>query len=74
MPQLHAPDPRAFPVEHKPDPSTVPDTYGKGRRCIHEDQHGRRCITRLNQYNPGPLCLYHGDRYEAQLERLLDNN
>jgi hypothetical protein len=69
----HPTDQRCYPVEQKPDHRDVPDTYPKGRRCIHENQRGHRCITRLNQFNPGPLCLLHGDEYEAQLARLLDD-
>lgn len=38
------------------------DQHPKGRRCL---ENG--CITLLNIWNPGPYCLLHAARYEAEL-------
>jgi predicted DNA-binding protein (UPF0251 family) len=52
-----------------PAPGDIPDTFPPGRRCVHEDDHGHQCITRLNRFHPGSLCYQHEARHEAQLLR-----
>lgn len=54
----------------RPGDSHIPDrqantTYPPGRRCVHHALDGR-CITRLNQFNPGPYCLCHAREHEVE--------
>ena len=47
----------------KPDAADIPQTYPPGRRC-----KSTWCITVLNRFNPGPLCLMHAARVRGQVE------
>lgn len=47
----------------------LPDTYPKGRRCVHETGDGARCITILHRYHEGPWCHAHEGKHLA--ERLM---
>lgn len=46
----------------EPEPVRLP-----ARRCVGHNRDGSPCITILNQYNPGPLCLAHLARIQGAI-------
>lgn len=51
---------RAARIQPSPRVEEFPDTFAPGRRCVSDG-----CITILNRYNEGPLCLLHAQRVES---------